>query len=382
MKYIAAIVLLFALRVAAAPPCHHVRGSLRLPAATMTVAYLGGSITFNPGWRDKLTAYLRQRWPQTRFRFIPAGIPSLGSVPHAFRLQRDVLDSGKVDLLFVETAVNDRVNGTDSLLQARALEGIVRHARRANPAMDIVMMAFADEDKTRDYGEHHTPAEVANQELVAAHYDLPSVNIAKEVADRIHSGEIDWKRDFKDVHPAEFGQELYFKSIKALLEDCWAAPRHANVRIAPIDPACFSKGQYLPVEIAKPDANWRIVPDWTPADKADTRPGFVHIPVLESTTPGAALDLSFRGNAVGIAVVSGPDAGTIRYSIDNGPEKVMDLYTQWSNWLHLPWYEVLGSGLSQKPHVLHLKISDTKNPQSKGNAVRIVHFLLNGPPTS
>jgi len=381
MKHILAISLILTLRAAATPapapaasPYHHVRASLHLPGATMTVAYLGGSITFNPGWRDKVTAYLRERWPRTTLRFIAAGIPSLGSVPHAFRLQRDLLDSGKVDLLFVETAVNDRVNGTDSLLQVRALEGIIRHARRANPSMDIVMMAFADEDKTRDYGAYHTPAEIANQELIATHYQLPSVNIAREVADRIHSGEIDWKRDFKDVHPAEFGQELYFKSIKSLLEDCWATPRHTNIAAAALDPHNFSEGQYLPVNFAEPDSSWHIDPDWTPTDKADTRPGFVHIPMLVATTPGAALSLSFRGSAIGIAVVSGPDAGIIRYDIDGGPEKTLDLHTQWSSWLHLPWYEMLGSGFGDKPHVLRLHLDR--------GAVRIAHFLLNGPPAT
>jgi sialidase-1 len=40
-----------------------------------TVAFLGGSITFNPGWRDKVSNYLKERFPKTKFRFIQAGIP-------------------------------------------------------------------------------------------------------------------------------------------------------------------------------------------------------------------------------------------------------------------------------------------------------------------
>jgi sialidase-1 len=60
-----------------------------------TVAFAGGSITFNHGWREKVCDYLTREFPATRFRFIAAGIPSLGSLPHSFRLQRDILDSGK-----------------------------------------------------------------------------------------------------------------------------------------------------------------------------------------------------------------------------------------------------------------------------------------------
>jgi uncharacterized protein len=343
----------------------------------LTVAFLGGSLTYNPGWRDKVCAYLRTRWPSVEFRFINAGIPSLGSVPHAFRLQRDVLDSGHIDLLFAEAAVNDGTNGTDSLLQVRALEGIVRHALTANPAMNIVMMAFADQDMTGDYDQGKTPVAIFNQEQVATHYHLPSLNIAKEVHDKIREGEFSWEKDFKDVHPAEFGQELYFENIRALLEACASVAHPANVSALPhpLDPANFAHGAYVDVTRAQHDQGWSLQPDWTPADSAGTRPGYVHVPMLVSTTPGASLTLLFSGTVIGFSVVSGPDAGIIRYSIDDGPSRTMDLYTQWSSWLHLPWYEVLGSGLSNGPHVLHLAVSPDKNVRSKGNACRIAHFL-------
>ena len=51
-----------------------------------------------------------KKFPDTKFEFINAGIGSMGSVPHAFRLERDVLAKGPVDLLFVEAAVNDSSN--------------------------------------------------------------------------------------------------------------------------------------------------------------------------------------------------------------------------------------------------------------------------------
>jgi hypothetical protein len=365
----------------------------------ITVAFLGGSITYNPGWQDKVCAWLKARYPQTDFHFIAAGIPSLGSVPHAFRLQQDLLDSGRVDLLFLETAVNDRVNGTDSLSQLRALEGIVRHGRHNNADMDIVLMAFADPDKTKDYENGKVPVEIANQELIATHYNLAFINIAKEVHDKIHHGEFSWEKDFKDVHPAEFGQQLYFDNIKALLTAQFRAmstrvpstksSQNANSPARelataqsislpdPLDKACLENGHYVAVDAAHHDTAWVLDKDWTPKDKADTRPGFVHLPVLESTSPGAELSLPFNGTAVGIAIVSGPDAGIIGYSIDDQPSRQLNLYTQWSKWLHLPWYLLLGSGLPAGPHILHIRTSEASNPQSKGHACRIVHFPVN-----
>ena len=345
----------------------------------VTVAFLGGSITHNPGWRNQACDYLRARFPHTAFRFIAAGIPSLGSLPHAFRLQSDVLDSGRIDLLVLETAVNDRVNGTDSLTQLRSLEGIVRHAKRTNPGIDIVMMAFADPNKTADYDGGIIPAEIANQELVAGHYGFPSVNLGKEVRDKIAHGEFEWKKDFKDIHPSVFGEALYFDNLRQLLDTC--LQRQAQPAIArlppPLDQSAFDRGHYEAVANAQYDTAWRYEASWMPGDSAATRPGYRQVPVLETLSPGATLSFPFRGTAVGIAVVSGPDAGRIACSIDNGPYHDTELYTQWSNRLHLPWYVLLGDGLSNGRHVLHLRVLSAKDNRSRGTACRIVYFLVN-----
>lgn len=348
----------------------------------VTVTFLGGSITYNPGWRQKVCRYLEERFPDVKFHFIAAGIPSLGSLPHAFRLQRDVLDSGKTDLLFVEAAVNDRANGTDSTTQVRALEGIIRHAKKSNPQMDIVMMAFADPEKTNDYNKGIIPAEIKNHQLLAHYYNLPFINLGKEVRDKINNKEFTWADDFKDLHPAAFGQELYFETIKSLLQDCFDHPANdtTSLKIAlpkPLDKACFQNGKYFDIKNAAYKNGWSIIDRWQPSDGLPTREGFVNIPVLSANAPGAELSLAFKGTAIGIAIVSGSDAGMISYSIDNAAFKNIDLYTPWSGMLHLPWYVLLGSDLKKGTHTLKIRISEQKNKASKGNACRIVNFLLN-----
>ena len=351
---------------------------------TATVAFLGGSISNAPGWRDSVCITLQRRFPNTSFHFIAAGIPSLGSLPHAFRLQRDVLDSGKVDLLFLEAAVNDEVNGTDSLTQLRALEGIVRHARLDQPNMDIVLMSFADPDKTKAYNEGKIPVSIVNHELIAAHYGLPSVNLAKEVRDRMENKEFSWDKDFKDLHPSPFGQGVYAKTIRTMLalnfEDAALTrdkKKTARQLPKPMIKGNFERGQYQKITTANYSDGWKLTEDWFPADGLGTRKGFVHVPMLVATRPTATLTLSFKGTAVGMSVVSGADAGTVVYSIDNGPEKELDLYTQWSKSLHLPWYVLFGSNLKEGSHILKLRISEHKNEKSTGNACRIAHFLVN-----
>jgi sialidase-1 len=355
---------------------------LRGAGGQFTVAFLGGSITYNPGWRDKVCRWFREKYPEVNFRFIAAGIPSLGSLPHAFRLQQDVLDSGRVDLMFVEAAVNDKANGTDSLTQLRALDGIVRHARDSNPEMDIVLMSFVDPDKIGDYQRGRVPVEVGNHERVAEHYELPSVNLALEVQERIYTGEFTWEDDFKDLHPSPFGQEIYFATIRRLMERCEEIAvipsDKKRAAISPVVAGSLDHGVYVPVSRAKADGGWILDPDWVPTDGKETREGFVHCPVLMSATPGATLTLSFTGTAIGISIVSGPDAGKISWSIDHGKERTMDLFTPWSPYLHLPWYLLLDEGLSRKKHVLTIRVLGEKNESSKGTACRIVHFLVNG----
>jgi len=345
----------------------------------VTVAFLGGSITYNPGWRPMVCDYLRQQFPGIKFHFIAAGIPSLGSLPHVFRLQQDVLDSGKIDLLFLEAAVNDRVNRTDSLTQIRDLEGIVRHAKRSNPNIDMVLMEFADPYKNKDYDEGKTPIEVKNHELVAVHYKIPSINLAKEVHDKIAGGEFSWEKDFKDLHPSPFGQQLYFENIKSLLGDCLKSEYIAGNKPLPppLDTYSFTGGTYADVAKAKYVSGWQLIDNWSPEDPAGTREGFVHIPVLVNTSPGEELTLAFNGTAVGIAVVSGPDAGVISYRVDEGAKRTIDLFTEWSSGLHLPWYFLLGSALSPGNHTLHIKVLEDRNANSKGSVCRIVHFLVN-----
>jgi sialidase-1 len=127
-----------------------------------TVAFLGGSITYNPGWRDSTCSYLKRKFPLTEFEFIAAGIPSMGSTPGAFRLERDVLSKGKIDLLFVEAAVNDPTNGRSGKEQIRAMEGIIHHARTTNSEMDIIILYFADPDKMASYNKGLVPEVIIN----------------------------------------------------------------------------------------------------------------------------------------------------------------------------------------------------------------------------
>jgi sialidase-1 len=346
------------------------------------VVFFGGSITHNPGWRDKVGQYLQESFPDTKFSLLNAGIPSLGSLPHAFRVNQDVLSKGRVDLMFLETAVNDRGNGTNEQTQRRALEGIIRHVLKTNPYANIIMMAFVDPDKIKDYNSGKIPPEVQIHEDLAKMYHLPLINLAKEVTDRINAGEFTWEKDFKNLHPSPFGQAIYFRSMKQLFSVELAKPSPAKLIPSYLpkqaDALAYTHGNYLAVGKATNLNGFTLDPNWKPADSVHTRPGFVNVPVLVGEKPGASLELTFTGQTIGFAIMSGPDAGIVKYSVDGKNYPDLELYTQWSKSLHLPWYLLLGDGLVPGKHLLKLGISGNKNEKSKGTACRIVYFLVNG----
>lgn len=346
------------------------------------VAFLGGSITFNPGWRDSVSNYLQKRFPSTQFEFINAGIPSTGSTPGSMRFTRDVLSKGTIDLLFEEAAVNDATNGVDPKRQLRGMEGIVYQAIRSNPLIDIVLMHFVDQDKMADYNNGKTPEVILQHEKVAEYYAIPSINLAKEVNDRILNGEFTWRDDFKNLHPSPFGQGIYFRTIKHFFETSWKDPvatgqKPKHLTNKPLDIFSYIDGHFEPLENAKTDNGWKLVKNWASDDNIPTRTGFVNIPVLEATQPGALLKLKFKGTAIGLFITSGPDAGILEYSIDGADFKEVDQLTQWSKQLHLPWLIMLEDELMDTMHMLTLRLSAHKNPESIGNTCRIQQFAVN-----
>ena len=347
-----------------------------------TVAFLGGSITEMNGYRPMVCELLRKRFPKTDFTFIPAGISSTCSTTGAFRFGDDVLGQGPVDLLFVEFAVNDDQDARHTREACvRGMEGIVRHARQANPAMDIVMTFFLNEAMLKTLQEGQTPLTVEAHEAVARHYGVPTIHLAKEVAEEITGGTLTWEK-YGGVHPAPFGNEICARMIDELFSRAWAQPLAKGavvnpclVPLTPLDPLNYAGGRFLDSAEAKIKQGWTLgVPDWK-ALKGGKRPRFSSIPLLCATEPGAELTLAFEGTAVGAYLVAGPDAGMVEASVDSGPFQKADLYHDYSKDLHYPRTVMFAVALSPGQHTLTLRVAaDTR---SAGHAARIIRFVAN-----
>ena len=366
---------------------HNARGSLKnsllkFQSGKATVAFVGGSITEMTGWRNLVKESLQKRFPKTDFNFIEVGIGSTGSTPHAFRLENDVLDVAKPDLLFFEAAANDKVNGFKPDEQTKGVEGVVRHALKANPNMDIIILHMAFEDFNAEIFNSIEPEVVANHERVAEHYSIPTINFAKEITDAMKADRLNW-HEFGGGHPSMYGHKFYMKSIDALLDKMWAGPKPQRalphkIPQQKLDPFSYDNGRFIDIKKAKIKNGWNIDEKWQPTMKSGTRKGFVDVPMLSAQEPGAELSLKFTGTAIGIFCASGPDAGILEYSIDGAAPKQIDTCTNWSPHLYIPWVFMFEKELQDKPHTLTIKISPEKNQKSKGTAVHIRNFVVNG----
>lgn len=346
-----------------------------------TVAFLGGSITEMEGYRPMVADLLKRRFPDTAFTFINAGIASTCSTTGAFRLATDVFGHGPVDLLFVEFAVNDDKDAAHTRAECiRGLEGIVRHARRENPNIDIVVTFFVNEGMLKTLQDGKVPLTSDAHSAVARHYDLSTIDLAAEVADEITAGKLTWEK-YGGVHPAPFGNAICASMIDELLDRAWSAPLPPGAAMTahplpePLDPLNYERGRFIDPADAKAGAGWTLgVPDWKHLDGAK-RARFTSIPMLCSTEPGAEATLAFEGTAVGAYVVAGPDAGMVEARVDEGPFKRVDLYHRFSKGLHYPRTVMFAEDLKPGKHTLTLRVS--KETSSAGHAVRVMQFVAN-----
>ncbi|MCD6304303.1 MAG: SGNH/GDSL hydrolase family protein [Planctomycetes bacterium] len=349
------------------------------------VVFLGGSITEMAGYRPRVCGFLRRRFPETKFTFTNAGIASTGSTTGAFRLRRDVLDKGAVDLLLVEFAVNDDQDGNYVRRDCiRGMEGIIRHTLAYNPCADIVVTYFVNPNMLEEIRRGRRPVSIAAHETVAEYYGVSSVDLAAEVARRIEAGTLTWKR-YGGTHPHAAGNDLAAGMVRRLLESAWgekplppgARKRPHPLPRRPIDEHSYYRGRFIDPDRARADASWTLGKvNWKKLPGM-CRSRFVNATFLSADKVGAELKLAFEGPAIGAYLLAGPDAGTVEARVANQPPVVVDLYHRFSSRLHYPRTVMFYADLPAGKHELTLRILPARNRASRGHAVRILYFTAN-----
>ena len=279
---------------------------------TGNVATLGGSITENAkGHSAMLPAWLKQRWPDTKFTFTNAGISSTCSTSGAFRLQDHVLSKGQLDLLIVEFAVNDDQDAMHARQEAlRGMEGVIRKLKTHNPGADVVMIQYVNPGMLAKFEKGETPVSVDAHEAVAKHYNISSVNVGAAMA----AGAMDWKT-YGGTHPKEVGYRLASDMVISVLEEAWSTPV-GDVMVQghpipePLDEFSYANGAFLNPNATAWMGGWKtgkVSRELLP--EGGIRGTFEPMEITVASEPGAQMYFNFQGRALGAFVLAGPDAG-------------------------------------------------------------------------
>ncbi len=358
----------------------------RLQSDSARVAFMGGSITQMDGFRPLLCHWLESRFVNTSIDFVQAGISSTCSTTGAFRLEQDVLDAGRIDLFVLEFAVNDDQDAKHESRECiRGMEGIIRHARTAQPDMDIVVVYFVNESMLASLQSGDMPTSIAAHEQVCSHYGVSSVLLANYVARQITRGQLSWD-DYGGVHPAPAGNAIAAKLCEELLCTAWhresngfalPAPHHVPPMLR--DAGSYTNGRWLLPNIAQ-NESWKWgQPDWEHID-GSFRDTFADKPLLCGSSPGVeTAPIRFEGNVFGAFVLAGPDAGIVECSIDGHVDTTtaVDLFHSFSIGLHYPRTVLFAAGLNAGHHEARLRIRKRGSREAGGNVARILQFCVN-----
>jgi lysophospholipase L1-like esterase len=294
------------------------------------IAYFGGSITAQEGWRPKTLRWFQEQFPNLRVSQINAAIGGTGSDLGVFRCGQDVL-AEHPDLVFVEFAVNDGGASPEQIY--RCMEGIVRQTWRANPEADICFVYTLAGNMLETLQTGKYPRAASAMEKLADFYGIPSIHLGVEVAKLektgrlIFKGELpkteEAKRELGDkiifspdaVHPyPDTGHQLYLEAIVRSLPAIQAAGKPGPHSLG--EP--FVSDNYEHASIV-PLARAHLSPGWTrlPATNNLAKSFQNRLPELWQAPPGETLSFRFRGTAAGVYDLLGSDCGKLTATVDD-----------------------------------------------------------------
>ena len=358
----------------------HARGGLpnffkkaNTPGAEIKIAYFGGSITAQAGWRPKTLAYFQKTYPGAKFTEINAAIGGTGSDLGVFRVKQDVLEK-KPDLMFVEFATNDGGAAPEQIF--RCMEGIVRQTWRALPDCDICFVYTLTEAHAHAMLEGKFQRSASAMEKIADHYGIPSIHMGMEVAKLAKDGKLAWKAPLPktdeekaalgdkfvfapdSVHPhPETGHELYLQAIVRSLAPIKVASATPapHVLKEPFIATNYENAQL--VLLTKDTVTLSSGFTWLdPRSDAFAKRWAERLTTLhKGTTPGETLSFKFKGTRAAIYDLVGPDCGQAIVTLDDQPPKIVPRFDAYCTYHRLATL-VIGTDLPDTVHTVKIEI--------------------------
>ncbi len=341
-----------------------------------TIFYIGGqSGNAKNGTRANLSGIFKKRFPDARgLRLFSAWnriYPDrCSSVLETFRaMSSPAAASGEKAWPFVVLTVVELSDEDIDMPEAQvkaALEGMVRKIRRGAPYRDILFIHPAAPQLVSDYRVGKVPEVVRWYEEIAAHYGIPSINLAQAAA--LKPGDV--TADRKAL------VSLLNESVGALLAQCTALPAQDKpVKLPypqqPSVPSPWEVPTLVNYERGELDSAGWLGWQLSPVEQ------IFH--VAACTTPGPEMSMAFVGDAVGVYGVTGPDAGDLEYAIDGSAWQVLKVFdAKVKDGKHHLYHRMLGEKLKKGPHVVRVRVAEAIPAGSTGRQARIGWFTVNG----
>ncbi len=286
----------------------------KLRKGTLSLGFIGGSITDGRtgySWPEPVLSWFVAQFPQVRIIAENAAIGATGSDLAVFRAQRDLIDRG-CDLVFVEFAVNDAGEAAEK--RRRTREGLLRKLL-AGDGRDVVLVYTFGQPMYADMMHERVPETIADFEVLAEHYRLPSVWMGLHALNEVRAGGMRWEEWLPDgVHPQHRGSFSYAQSVTAFLErELLAAPSPDIIPVGEARPPALDAKQWesataLPCSQVRTTGPW-VLRRWLNMPWMDY--------VLTTAAPGARLSFIFEGRALALGCDFGTTSAEFRYRLDN-----------------------------------------------------------------
>ncbi|MFV3011506.1 SGNH/GDSL hydrolase family protein [Clostridium botulinum] len=324
------------------------------------IVFLGGSITEGTGATAKDKAYVhivgeyfKNLYEDKKVNIYNAGIGGTGSRFGLFRLERDVICHNP-DLVFFEFSVNDRIeNPFDASITT---EGVVKKLLSLKNQPKIIFLI--------------TPSEMADacsslHKKIAYYYDIPVIDIQDYVFKAIGQDKYTWSHISTDnLHPNDVGHKIYGEYIiKSIDKNKDFYFEKNNLKEKSLMAYEFRNPQIESYEKAIFYGHWR--------EENMNIPKRMELSAV-SDVFGDCLEFDFKGKYISALAIVGRECGIAEINLD-GASAILDLYSDTDNYC-TPILNL--KDLKDTKHKLIIKVSENKNPKSKGNKIIIGSFLV------
>lgn len=350
---------------------------------TVTIAYLGGSITNGSVATPKDTncyAYLTTQWwkktfPDAKINYVNAGIGATDSYLGVHRVAQDVLFENP-DLVVVEFSVNDyRDHNKESY------ESLIRRIlkyRTAPAVVSLCLTQFSADGQCIDYSEYHKE--------IADYYQVPVVSYGDVVVPRLENGSLQWNQlgPYDDVtHPNNAGHKIISRCMSYFYGQVLEDMKNR------------SYGDYSTYEVPEESVTESRYENGTILDHRSGSGDGIRISgsdVLRVTVKNAQFPYGWQtdsGSDITFIIEDANNMGLIYYGGMEENYGIFDVYVEdqyvntidtcfYGSWGSHADYTLLLTSGSNGPHTVRI----TKNENSKGNRFTILGFTVSNSDTS